>query len=191
MSDWLDDLIPKVTVPEGKSGIWFVRCVEIEDSVVARFCGRHFKPGTYTHLRRGGKLIMSDTPAERYDHVGFVQRATGDVLISGLGLGMCLGAVLKKPDVRSVTVIEKEPDVIALVGPHYCDPRVTIINANALTWKPHPHQHFDVVWHDIWDDICTDNLPQMATLNRRYATKAKWKGCWSQEQTKYYARQGR
>ena len=186
MSNWIDKLIPKVTVPEGECGAWKVRRVEVEDSIVARFRERHFVPGTYTHLTRNGKLVMSDTPAERRDHLAFVRAATGDVLISGLGLGMCLAACLRKPDVTSITVIEIDPDVIALVGPHYNDPRVTIINADAMAWKPEKGKTFGAVWHDIWDDICTDNLPQMSTLNRRYARKARWKGCWAEGLTRYH-----
>lgn len=182
MNEWIDRLIPKVSIPEGSRGLWSVRRIEIGDSVAMRLRERHFRPGTYTqlvHKRRG--LVMSDTPAERYDHVGFVRAATGDVLMSGLGIGMCLGGVLQKDTVKSVTVIEIDPDVIELVAPHYSDPRVTIINADVMSWRPSAGTQFDAVWHDIWDDICADNKSQMATLNRRYARKAKWKGCWSQD----------
>jgi len=179
---WIDRLIPKVTVPEGARGPWSVERFTVKDSVVARFRERHFEPGIYTqlhHARRG--LVMSDTPAERYDHSPFVRAAHGDVLISGLGIGMCIGAVLRKPQVSSVTVIEIDPDVIELVGPHYRDDRLTIINADAREWVPEKGRKFGAVWHDIWDSICGDNLPEMHALNRRYGKRAAWKGCWSQD----------
>lgn len=178
---YIDDLIPQVNIPEGVSGPWEVRRVEVKPSI-ASFRERFFKPGIYTHLYRGRSLVMSDTPAERYDHAGFVRNATGDVLISGLGLGMCLGAVLLKPQVTSVTVVEISEDVIRLVAPSYSDPRVTIVHADTRDWRPPRGARFGAVWHDIWDDICTDNRAEMATLNRRYARIAKWKGCWSQDQ---------
>lgn len=182
MSGYLDNLIPKVIVPEGRSGPWRVACVDVPDSVVSRIRERHFEPGRYTQLwhdRRG--LIMSDTPAERWDHLPFVRAAAGDVLMSGLGLGMCLGAILKKPTVTSVTVLEIESDVINLVSPSYTDKRLMIIQADARKWEPLKGKRFGAVWHDIWDDICGDNLPEMHSLNRRYGRRAAWKGCWSQE----------
>lgn len=182
--EWLDEIFPKVTIPEGTAGPWVVKRVEFKEGIMS-FRERHFAPGIFTQLFRDRQLVMSDTPAERLDHLPFVKAASGDVLISGLGIGMCLGAVLKKPGVSSVTVIEIDPDVIALVGPYYTDPRVKIINADILSWKPPKSQHYQAVWHDIWDDICTDNKGDMALLNRRYATKADWKGCWSQDQLKY------
>jgi hypothetical protein len=181
MSGYLDRIIPKVNVPEGTSGKWSVKYVDVPESIIGRLRERHFEPGRYTQLLRGNGLVMSDTPAERWDHVSFVRAATGDVLISGLGLGMCLGAVLRKPDVKSVTVIEIDTDVIALVAPAYRDPRVTIIHADARYWLPPKGKRFGAVWHDIWPDICGDNLPEMHSLNRRYGRRADWKGCWSQE----------
>jgi predicted membrane-bound spermidine synthase len=181
MGEYLDKIIPKVSIPEGQSGQWSVKHVDIPDNVVQRFRERYFEPGRYTQLFRGGHLVMSDTPAERRDHLGFVQASSGDVLISGLGLGMCLGAVLRKPEVQSVTVLEISADVIALVAPSYKDERVNIVQADARQWTPPKGKRFRAVWHDIWDDICSDNLPEMRSLNRRYGKRADWKGCWSQD----------
>jgi len=185
--NWLDEIIPKVSLPDCKKGDWEIAKFEVEDSLVYRFRERHFLPGTYTklhHKYRG--LIMSDTPAERLDHVDFVRHAHGSVLISGLGLGMCLGAVLKVPSVTDVTILEIEQDVIDLVAPHYKDDRVTIIHTNALEWKPPKGKKYEAVWHDIWDNICVDNKPEMSKLNRRYARKSYWKGCWGQDLIKDY-----
>jgi hypothetical protein len=37
-----------------------------------------------------------------------------------------------------------------------------------------------VAWHDIWNDLCGDNLPLMARLNRRYGRSVEWQGAWGQ-----------
>lgn len=127
-------LIQPVTVPEGQKGAWSVERFEIT-SIYQDFralsIGRGIPRGTYTRLRRNGKVIMSDTPSERRDHVGFVFKARDHCLINGLGLGMCLAAILKKPEVSAVTVVEIDKDVIDLVGPHYDEPRVEIVHAIA------------------------------------------------------------
>lgn len=180
---WLDTIIPKVTLPAGRRGKWAISKVTIEDSPVMRFRERHFEPGEYTQLYCEGRgLIMSDTPAERYDHLGFVRAAAGHVLISGLGIGMCVGAVLLKKEVESVTVLEIEKDVIDLVAPHYRNPRLNVIQADARKWQPPRGVRFGAVWHDIWDNICADNLAEIRAFNRRYGRRAEWKGCWSHEQ---------
>lgn len=182
-------MIDAVTVPEGSCGDWSVQLFTISEdearwaNVRASIKGRGgIRAGTYTklvHARRG--IIMSDTPDERRDHFGPVMNATGDVLITGLGLGMVLAAVLKQPGVETVTVVEIDPDVIALVGTHYAaDPRVKIINANAFEYKPEKGARFGVVWHDIWDNLCADNLPQMTRIKRRYGRFADWQGCWGE-----------
>lgn len=68
--------------------------------------GRYVPPGRYMRLMRGGKTIMSNTPSEMRDLHEFRRRATGDVLINGLGLRITAQMALAKADVCSVTVIE-------------------------------------------------------------------------------------
>jgi len=144
--------------------------------------GRGTPAGTYRRLMRGDQLVMSDTPDERRDHQSFVRRAHGAVLINGLGLGVCLSDVLRKPDVAHVRVIEIAPEVIELVGPDFAgDPRVEIINADAYDYTPAKGERFEVVWHDIWDDICADNLRGMKALHRKYSRRCDWQASWCRE----------
>jgi spermidine synthase len=110
-------------------------------------------------------------------------------VINGLGLGVCLKAILEKTEIESVTVIEKSKDVINLVEPSFLDdPRVTIIHADALEWKAPRNVKYDFVWHDIWDDICTNNLETMGTLHRKYARRSGWQDSWCRDLLKYYQR---
>lgn len=186
----------KVRVPEGQSGIWRVERFKHEgfaamlSSVKDGY--RSCPEGEYTRLMRGRQLVMSDVPAEMRDHAEPVWRATGHVLLQGLGLGMVLAAILKKPEVQRVTVVELSQDVANLVWPTYAgDPRAELVIADAMTWKPPKDAFYGVVWHDIWDDLCADNLPQMKTLTRRYARKCAWQGCWGRSHVEYQERQTR
>ncbi len=175
--------------------------------------------GKYTMLKCGESTIMSDTPDEMRDHMFAISEAEergGHVLINGLGLGMVIAAVLDAQvrcrkckqyphhgdcncahvadvfSVDKVTVIENSPDVIALVGPtlkeRYGD-RLDIIEADALTYKPPKGIRYSVVWHDIWPDLCTDNLKTMGTLHRRYGRRCDWQGSWGKELLRYHRRQ--
>lgn len=171
-------------LPEGENGKWKVERFTITKDDARWYninChGRPVEPGKYTRLMRGKTIVMSDTPQEMGDHLAFLHRAHGHVLINGLGLGMCL-QVLDKPDVTKATVIEIDEEVIALVGPYYkkkYKDRLEIIHADALLWKPPSGIHYGAVWHDIWDNICDDNKPAMKKLHRRYAKICDWQWSW-------------
>jgi len=182
-------MIDQVTVPAGERGKWRVEKFTITEEA-SKFAtlrslwqgGRGaIRPGTYTKLVCEGRgVVMSDTPDEMRDHADAVRHARGHVLINGLGLGMVLGAILKKPEVERVTVVELDADVIALIGPHYACGRLEIVNASAFDYEPPRGIRYDAVWHDIWDDICTGNLSEMTKLKRKYGSRSDWQGCWSE-----------
>lgn len=182
----------QVNVPEGESGPWKIRRVVVDDDLsLAVFNmhepGREIPPGTaYAELTCNGDVVMTDTPSEIRDHYGFfraIEKATRPttVLIHGLGLGMALnGAFVNGAD--HVTVVEKSPDVIRLAGPHWqrrFGDKLTIIQADAFTWKPEKGQRWNVILHDVWPDIDTDNLKKMGTLHRRFCRRCDWQGSWS------------
>lgn len=184
----------KCEIPPGEKGVWKVRkfVVTEEDEKYERMRsiwsfgsrGRYVPAGNYTKLMRGGALVMSDTPDELSDSFPLLYNASGDVLINGLGLGITVDLTFMVPDVETITVIEIEEDVIELVGLHLLKKygtRLSIIQADALTWKAPKGKRYGAVWHDIWDAICSDNLPEMHTLHRKYGRRADWQGSWCRE----------
>ena len=187
-----------VPVPDGKSGDWEVSTFSVTEKDIelhnlrcmfsAGMGNRTMYPGTYKKLTRNGYLVMSNTVAEIDDHRYFIHKAKGDVLINGLGLGVCVFGILeankkKKEKVASITIIEKSQDVINLVRPylpHYADEvlGVAVVQADAFEFKPPKGKKYGAVWHDIFDDICADNLPEMTKLKRKYGRRTEWQGCW-------------
>jgi hypothetical protein len=180
-------VIPNVSVPCGEKGPWKISNFTISkeptlENLRLMRDGRGIAPGTYTrltHARRG--VVMSDTTAEKLDHYSFVRAARGHCLINGLGIGMCLNAILLKPEVNFVTVVEADQDVIDLVWPHYSQDRCEIVCASAFDYAPPKGIRYGAVWHDIWDAICEDNLPEMHRLHRKYGRKADWQGSWGRD----------
>lgn len=183
-----------VSVPDGTKGDWVIDTFEIKDdsammiynlrAVRDGHAALMVRPGTYRRLRHKERgIVMTNTPMEVRTNREAFDAATGRVLINGLGLGMLLEAILSKPDVTYVRVIEIEQDVIDLVGPTFAhDPRVEIIHADAMEYKPGKGEHFDYVWHDIWDELSSDNLPDMAKLGRRYGKRvAAGQGWWARD----------
>lgn len=183
-----------VEVPEGVSGNVEVRRFEVTgreiEAMRLALEGRCVRPGIYTALMRAGTLWMSDTPAERRDHyapAALIDRLGGDVLIGGLGLGMLLRFALLTPGVQGVDVVEIDPDVIALVGPHYeamaqqRGKRLTLHHADVMDVRFPRGQRWSVAWFDIWPERCSDNLSQMAALRRRYRHRTEWVDCWGRQ----------
>ncbi len=196
------DLLTTVNIPEGQSGDWAIQIFEVTkaasdrfnlSNIFSRHTSRNIEPGTYTRLvnTETKSVMMSDTPAERRDHYMIVREGTGHVLIHGLGIGMVVNALLKKPDVTKITVIEKSEDIIKLVAPSYDDPRVEIIQADALTWDPGKNAKFDAVWHDIWPEISIDNWEEITFLHRRYGRRTKWQGTWARHYLEQMLREDR
>lgn len=185
-----------IDVPDGKNGNWSVETFIVSQkdadfyNMRAAFSfsggGRYIKPGTYKKLKRSGQTIMSNTPSEISDHrifISMAKRDGGNILINGLGLGVCLKAILESDKIQSVTVVELSENVINLVGSTYlADPRVQIFYANALEYKPPKRVWYSCVWHDIWDSICVDNLSEIHKLHRKYGKRCDWQGSWCREE---------
>lgn len=143
----------------------------------------YIEAGVYKRLVINGDTVMSNTPMEIRTNRMAYARATGRVLINGLGLGMLVEKMLTKPEVEHITVIEKNPEVIALVGPVFANnDRVTIIEADALEYRPPKGENYQLVWHDIWTFITSDNLPDMHKLHRRYGRRAEQQMSWAREE---------
>jgi hypothetical protein len=153
--------------------------------------GRPCNPGEYAKLIVDDTLWMSDTTAERHDHLLAVAAAdlygtnlvntTG--LVNGLGMGCVVGAFL---DVLShVDVVEQDQRIIDTIGAWFVQEygdRITIHQGDAYTIKWPKGQKWNVVWHDIWPSISADNLPEMTTLHRRYGGRSQWQGSWCQRE---------
>ena len=155
-------------------------------------------PGTYTRLltKRVPEdptnsewcVMMTDAPYEIRSSMEFIENARGNVLVAGLGLGATLLPVLRKHSVKTVLVLEKNPDVIALVSKHILRQRggkkLAIEQADAHTWRPgkrFARARWDTIWLDIWPDVSVGNLIDMRALRRRFArwvAPKGWIGVW-------------
>ena len=191
------------TLQPGSKGKWEIIRFEVSKGDAKFFNlgqmingrSRFIEPGIYTKLTRNGLVIMSDTPAEVSDLYELRWQAKGKVLILGLGLGVATEICLNKEDVSEVVVVEIDQEVIDLVGTQlfkkYGDDRLKIICADAVAWKSPRGERYDVVWHDIWDNICADNMDEIRLLRRRYGQKSNWQGTWAYEEHRNLCYSGR
>jgi hypothetical protein len=155
-------------------------------------------PGNYVRLidKRTSfrDIIMSDTGMEKYSNLDFVEKAHGNVLIGGLGIGMVLAALLKKPEVTSITVVEKELEIIELVGKQdvFQDGKIRIIEGDIFQFET--DEKFNTIYFDIWSNICTDNWEGMKLLKRKFRRNLnkqdenRWIGCWKWDEVQWRVR---
>jgi len=182
----------KVTILPGEQGDWRVARFRISpeeailDAIRAYYeeHDRYIVPGNYTGLWREGREppVMSDTPHEILDHLPLFEHAHGHVLIHGLGLGMAACGVLASPFVNHVTVVEIEQDVIDLVGGQllrrYPD-RLDIVHDDCRDRVLKNDDYWNLIWHDLWDDLDPENIEEMHALQERYAPHCGDQACWS------------
>lgn len=76
------------------------------------------------------EIIMSDLPFEVYVQRESVKNTEGTVLICGLGMGMVLRMLEKRPQVEKIVVVEKSKDLLDFVGDIQCSKPLEIINGD-------------------------------------------------------------
>ena len=138
----------KVDIPVSKKGSAEIR-KELTDRIISS--GKEpLEEYTMLFINDAKYPIMSDSYEEAQKHQEFFEKAKGDILIAGLGLGMCHKPLMEKNEVKSVTIIEINKDVIDLVWNH-CDKdeRFILIHQDILTWEPPKNKKYDVGWFDI------------------------------------------
>lgn len=187
-------------IPEGSQGVAAIRHFTVSKADSQFSAIRAFQhpeayvtAGNYCELRVQGGIMMTDTSMEKRSNSGVVQMARGDVFIAGLGIGMVLLPILEKPEVTSVTVIEKYPEVVALVEEHIRkaagenSSKLKVIVGDVFEYKP-AKAAYDTIYFDIWPDICTDNLEDMAKLHRKFGKAKKtldsWMDSWMRDKLK-------
>jgi hypothetical protein len=185
-------------VPAGTSGEWVIEKFEFPERPYDPTADPRpecfkYRPGTYTSLRRGPEQFMTDLYDEWWtqrDGIAEALARGGDVVITGLGIGMVAEAILRPAHsrVNHVTIVELSPDVIALVAPYLQSRypgRIDVVEASALTWEPPAGKRFTVAWHDIWPNPHGPEVRgDMELLEQRYGRFCDWVGFWPKT---YYA----
>lgn len=187
----------KVALPPTVAGEWTItnhaigrdsdgRLTYLFTQGLDRDCGYDEDGTVTTMLSRDGQLWMSDTKAEIIEHLPFIDMVTAmqpqRVLVTGLGIGMITKWLLSKPYIESVVVVELDQSLIDLMSPLLADPKLMIVQGDALSWTPPDGVTFDVAWHDIWPTISSDNVAEMDSMKDRYAPYVTgYQLCWQED----------
>lgn len=115
------------------------------------------EPFTFPSVLQDGREWMSIKPSEIITSQAAIDGAVGNVVTFGLGLGYFVFMALRKREVKSVTVVERDESVIRLFEKYILPqfPRkqdVKIIQSDAFEFMNGP-MPFDYAFVDIWHDI--------------------------------------
>lgn len=101
---------------------------------------------------------MSLTPHEIESQELAVQFAHGHTVVMGLGMGWAAANFALQPSVKSVTVVERDPDILRLLTdcgalaslPNSARNKLEFVIADAREWTPPDTSPVDFLFADIW-----------------------------------------
>lgn len=137
-------------------------------------------------LMRDDALWMSITPMELESQAIGIQAASGHAAIFGLGMGWAAAATAMREEVHAVTVVERDPDIIALHAeidifsqlPPGARSKIRIVQDDALAWAA--DAAIDILMPDIWLPLVSDGrVAEVQKMHRNTGAKAVY--FWGQE----------
>ena len=177
-----DPYYRQIRFPEQKRGDWLFRSQELpayhpfvrqdmqvlRDGRVLPQVGFFPESFSYPAVLEQGREWMTLLPNETMSTLPYVEKAFGAVLTYGLGLGYFPFMTSLKPEVTSVTVVERSSTVISLFQefllPQFpAKEKIRLIQADALAFGEQEVKpgKFDYIFADIWHDV-GDGLPLYA-----------------------------
>ena len=115
----------------------------------------YFKePFSYLALCEGNNIWMSLNPNEIETMEPFIKSAKGNVLVLGLGMGYVPFMMANKPEVKHITIIEKDQNIINLFNkllfPSFPNKnKIKIIHDDAINYYKN-NKGFDYAFADLW-----------------------------------------
>lgn len=157
----LGDFETPLWIPHYRDGRWGEWSLRIQPATAARgYWGRLYAIAGMPMLTGPwgdhGAAWMSMVPMEIESQEIGLAAACGHTVVLGLGMGWAAANAALNPAVEQVTVIERDPDVIALVErlgvftqlPAASRSKLELAEADALRWRPDGPVHS--LQADIW-----------------------------------------
>ena len=121
--------------------------------------------------------MMSSHASEIISCKDFLDKAYGDILNFGLGLGIVIFPLLDDPTVKSIKIVELDKDLIELISPFIkerdVNNKVSIVHGDAFTYHRELKEKFDTIFFDIWPSLYLKTLIEMEFLHKAYFKNLK------------------
>ena len=137
-------------------------------------------------VKENGREWMSVTPNEINTMKDAIAKSEGNVLTFGLGLGYFAYMAASKKEVKQVTVVERDKEIIELFKNELlplmdCRDKINIVNCDAFEFiekfenaeKEGKTDAYDVVFADIWHDAAdgTELYLKMKKYEKKFSCK--------------------
>ena len=127
---------------------------------------------SYLALVEGNNVWMSLNPNEIETMKPYIAKGKGNVLVLGLGMGYVPFMLANKADVKSITIIEKDKEIISLfnglIYPAFTHKeKIKIIEGDAVKYLQNSEKKpsFDYIFADLWHEP-EDGLPLFVSLKK-------------------------
>lgn len=132
----------------------------------------------YLALLKNKDIWMSLNPNEIKTMAPYIKKAQGDVLVLGLGMGYVAFMMALKKEVKSVTIIEKDSNVINifnnLIWPNFKNKnKIQIINDDAINYLKRKQNKYNYIFADLWHSP-DDGLPLFVEIKKINKTIDCW-----------------
>lgn len=167
-----------------RSGAWELR--QTENVLCRGYCGPSVLVPCVSVLIRNGNVWMSITPMELESQEIGIEAAQGHVVIFGLGMGWAAAATALRDAVSKVTVVEFDPEVIALHQeldifsqlPPDARAKLSIEQGDAYAWTP--REPVNLLMPDIWLPLVSDGrVEEVRQMQRNVGAASVY--FWGQE----------
>ncbi len=167
--------------------------VTMKDGRVIPQIGYFERDFEYPAVLQDGREWMTLLPNEIITTKPHIQKAHGKVLTFGLGLGYFAYSAANKINVKTVTVVERDGEVIKLFEDHVlpqmkCRDKIKIIQSDAFEYaeKRMAAERYDFVFTDIWHDP-SDGAPLYLKMKNceRYSPGSEF-AYWIEDTIKLY-----
>ena len=144
--------------------------IEIKDYKEYNKIGYFDKKFHYLALLKNSEIWMSLNPNEIKTMEPYISKAKGHVLVLGLGMGYVAFMMANKKEVKSVTIIEKDSNVINifnnLLYPSFKNKeKIKVINDDAINYLKQKQKGYDYIFADIWHSP-DDGLPLFLKIKK-------------------------
>ena len=139
---------------------------------------------SYLALCQGNNIWMSLNPNEINTMRPFINEGKGNILVLGLGMGYVPFMLARKEDVKHITIIETDNQIIdlfnTLIWPSFENKeKITIIQDDAIRYTNNKDRckGYDYIFADLWHDP-VDGLEPFVALKQNEVLINKKINCW-------------
>lgn len=159
----------------------------LEDEREYYYCDKALRFPAVTE-KNSNTCWMSVEPREINTFAHFIDEATGNVILVGCGIGYTAYMLSQKEDVKSITIVELNEDILKLfeenILPQFPNKdKITTVNAEGISYlKTADLQQTDYVNVDVWYDTADMIYPYLRCLEVDFANPQTKFSYWIEDE---------